>query len=478
MQFAMSGRFSMKLMMQTFTVLASVAALTFPMTANAGNIGISEFDSIESGRGYAAAALANSPSAVFYNPANMTRLSGLQLNLGMTALMPRWEYVPLDGAAGATKSETSVVPPPSFSLTYNLGDGGFGDLAAGVGFYVPYGSTFSWPSDWVGRQEIQKISLQIFEVIPALAWRPHDMVSIGAGLRIIPANVYIKQAVNFGTVDNKPIDGEVEMAGSGTGIGASAGVTLLPTDGLAVALTWRGPATVKMTGASDFDFPPPFDTQARDRDVETKVPLAQVLRLGLAYDVAPKTFNLSADLEYQMWDTYKNLTITFIDDAGAREDVVQKRNAKNSWVLHVGGEYRPSESLAVRAGYVFDQKVLPEATVNPAPPNSDLHVVTLGASYYYKQFGIHGHFENIFFAPRESRTSDFPAKWRGGWGNGTMAYIFGLSVSAAFDVGPAMGTAPAKAETSAEEPAPVLPKAEVSPAVIEPIPGAATPGTP
>ena len=348
-------------------------------------------------RGRAAAALADSPSAIFYNPANITRLSGLQLNLGMAVLMPRWKYVPLDGQASGATSNVSVVTPPSFSLTYNFGNFGYGDVAAGLGFYAPYGSSFSWPSDWAGRQQVQQMTLQVFEISPVVAWRPHEMVTIGAGLRIMPASVYLKQAVDFGD----QAEGEAQLAGTGTGIGASAGVTVMPTEGLALALTWRGPATIRLTGESDFDFPPPFDTKAFDDDVETKLPLAQVLRLGVAYDVMPKTLNVSADLEYQMWSTYKSLSLTFLDAQGNVDSrvtpnpKVQERNAANCWVLHLGAEYRLLENVAVRAGYVYDSNVLPEKTVNPAPPNSDLQSVTIGGSYYFKQFGVHAHFVNM-----------------------------------------------------------------------------------
>jgi long-subunit fatty acid transport protein len=92
-------------------------------------------------------------------------------------------------------------------------------------------------------------------------------------------------------------------------------------------------------------------------------------------------------------------------------------------------------------GYLWDQRTLPEATVNPAPPDSDRHIMTLGASYWMDTFGIHANFSNAFFARRTALTSAMPGTWEGGWPGGTVGWIFGLTVSANLDVGAPFGAA-------------------------------------
>ncbi len=413
--------------------LCTILIVATPALASAGSIAVSEFDAIASGRGAAATALYTSPSAIFYNPANITRLDGLQLNAGATALMPRWEYAPIDGAADATtKSNAGVVPPPFLSMSYKLGDQGFGDLSAGLGLYVPYGSAFGWPDDWAGRAEVQEISLQVFEVSPVIAWRPHPAVAVGAGFRFLPSTVYLRQAVEFGAETS----GQVEMKGRANGLGASAGLSVWPSEGLSLGFSWRSPVTLRFHGESDFEFPPPFDTEARDRTVDTEIPLAQVYRFGVAYDISPE-LNVSADVEYQLWSAFEELRIVFTDAAGATEEVASPRDSRNSVTVHTGAEYKIAPKVAVRAGYAYDQKTLPEETVNPAPPDSDRHVVMLGGSYWWDRFGVHAFVGNAFFVKRTALTSDFPGEWRGGWPLGTMAYLAGLSVSAALDVPPA-----------------------------------------
>ncbi len=413
------------------TRLALLAALfALPLTAAAGGLGISEFGSQASGRGYAAAALFDDPSAVFYNPANVSRLEGVQVAVGAAAMMPRFSYTPVSGSP-EEKTDSTVLPPPHLSATWMLGNFGIGDTALGVGFYIPYGSTFSWPAGWSGREQIEQISLNVFEVSPVLSVRPAKWFSLGAGFRYLPAQVYLKQAVDFGTQK----EGQVELGGSGDGMGASAGLSVFPADWLSLALTWRSAVTLKFKGNSNFQFPAPFEPDGQSGTVATQVPLAQVFRFGVAADVIPHRFNLSADLEYSQWSTFKELSITFIDPSGHQTVQSSPKNEKDSFTVHVGGEYKITDAFAVRAGYVWDQHTVPEATVNPAPPDSDLHIITVGASYYFgRRFALHAHVEDVIFAKRTSTTSDFPGTWQGGYPGGTMAWIFGLTASMALDV--------------------------------------------
>lgn len=423
-------------MIRHLRTAGALALALAPLAALAGGFSLSEVGSRASGRAGAAAALSDDASAIFYNPANISRLEGLNVSVGLSGLMPRWRWEPADGSGAApASSEVTLVPPPHASVSYLFGRAPVvGDLALGLGFYVPYGSSFSWPEGWAGREEVQQIGLTVYELAPTLAVRPSKHFALGAGFRVLPASVYLKRAVRFGAAE----EGTVELAGSGVGLGASAGISFWPVEAVSIAVTWRSPVTLNLAGQSDFDFPPPFDTSANDRQVRTSIPLPQVFRVGLAFDVVPRRLNLSADLQYQLWSTFESLDLRFQNPDGTETVSASPRSSRNSVVVHAGGELKIIEGFAVRAGYAWDQHTLPESTVNPAPPDSDKHVVSVGASYDFRHFGINAHFSNVFFTPRTAESSPFPGRWSGGYAGGsTMAYIFGLSLTARLDVGPA-----------------------------------------
>ncbi len=414
-------------------VLASAALM--PAAAQAAGFGISEFDSVYSGRAYAGSALAESPSVVYWNPAGMTALDGLQLSLGVAGIMPKFKYVPIEGGPGEeTTSNTAVVTPPNLSITYKLFGKGHRDLSVGFGVYVPYGSTFSWPDDWVARQQIRELSLQVIELTPAVAFKLNKLVSIGGGVRIAPSNVYLRRAVGFGT----EAEGEVELAGRGTGVGGFAGISIGPMDGLSLAFNWRSRMRLDFAGDSNFTFAPPFDTMALDRDVEAKLILPDKVVFGLAYEILPKRLVVMGDVTYETWSTYDELKIVFIDENGVRDPKADPKDSRDIVSYKAGLEYKFGELAAVRVGYLFDPYITPEEYVGAAPPDSNTHVVSLGGSYYWKWLGFHAHVLGAFFAPRESLSSAFPAEWQGGLPGGAKAYIYGLSVSAKLDAAPVM----------------------------------------
>ena len=412
------------------TLTAVVAAA--PLTARAGGYIISEMDSRAAGRGNAAAAL-EGPSAVFFNPANIVNLKGVHATAGISLLLPRFRFDHPDPGQENARTVAEPSLPPNLSVTYHLGDMGFGDLAAGLGVYVPYGASLRWPRTWAGREQVQEISLRAVEISPVIALRPSPMFAVGVGLRVLPSEVYLRRAVRFGS----ELEGDVEMAGTGTDFAASAGITIWGFENLSLALTWRSEAILRFRGQSDFEFPPPFDTEARDRPVRARLPLPQVFRLGANYDIIPDELSVSADIEFQQWSAFRKLRIAFENGDGTDEIVAEDRNAQDSITFHIGGEYKIMDGLYVRAGYVYDEKTLPEETVNPAPPDSDRHVVSVGASYVWDGWlGFHAHYGQAFFTPRVSASSPFPGRWEGGWGGATVAFIAGIGVSASFDLAP------------------------------------------
>ena len=110
----------------------------------ASGVQVSEVDARASGRAGAVSAVYDSPSSIFFNSANITRLPGLQLSLGVSVILPKWGFTPAGASPSAEiKTNGSLAPPLNLSATYNFGDVGYGDVAIGMGFYAPYGTKFS-----------------------------------------------------------------------------------------------------------------------------------------------------------------------------------------------------------------------------------------------------------------------------------------------------------------------------------------------
>ena len=60
---------------------------------------------------------------------------------------------------------------------------------------------------------------------------------------------------------------------------------------------------------------------------------------------------------------------------------IMAMNWKNATQLRFGGEYKVSETLAVRAGYYFDPSPAPDATLNILLPSYNFNGLTFGIGY-------------------------------------------------------------------------------------------------
>src|SRR5262245_11574813 len=93
------------------------------------------------GQGNAFVAEADDPSAVYFNPAGMTRLKGVQMSVGASAMMPCTDRTGAGVPDDEMKRQLAVIPN-----LYITGSQLFGNdkLAGGIGWTSPYGIATEW----------------------------------------------------------------------------------------------------------------------------------------------------------------------------------------------------------------------------------------------------------------------------------------------------------------------------------------------
>jgi long-chain fatty acid transport protein len=95
-----------------------------------------------------------------------------------------------------------------------------------------------------------------------------------------------------------------------------------------------------------------------------------------------------------MWSSYRTLDIRYNDGPGSPS--ITRKDWKDVVALRVGGEYRVTPAVALRAGYAYDPTPVPGDTLSAELPDADRNCytaglgykagpVTLDASYFYLQ---------------------------------------------------------------------------------------------
>lgn len=225
-------------------------------------------------------------SAMYWNPAGITQMQGIQFGVSLERIKPtakfspaKWIYVePPAGFFGEpvtvettfsnmktdkTKNQDRTFYIPAFGVTY-----GMDNLAIGFSFYVPFGLGAKWDlltTDLYNKQYPEfdyEDDLKVMDFHPTIAYKLSDKLSIGVGLSIVYSDIIIRTPkyvpnpylitpgllANFRTVLSQ-LGGTIpefnhllidsELTGTGWGFGGNIGLLFNVTDDFKVGLSAR-----------------------------------------------------------------------------------------------------------------------------------------------------------------------------------------------------------------------------------------------
>jgi long-chain fatty acid transport protein len=392
-------------------------ALLFAGRARGAGFAIYEQGAAATGKACAVTAVADTPSAIFYNPAGLGMQKGLGIEVGDTLIFPGNEHE--DPATGEiTEAEFNIFYPPTVYASYRFK----GRVAFGVGFFVPYGLGMEWPEGWAGYQEIESIELQSYYINPTVAWSPFEWLSVGMGFDMVRSVVTLQKGLNF--IDER---GTLAGAADAWGFGANAGVLLrFLDDRVGFGIHYRSAVELDLRGRADFTVPPAFEDMLRDQPIETSITLPHHVALGGM--VRPhEMVELSLDITFTTWSTFRRFAIGFPRDEERPEDEHLSQSDPRDWSdvfsVRLGLELTPVEGLALRAGFVFDRNPSPRRTMSPSLPDADRVDVSVGAGYAFPcGLSVDLGYMYVHFMERSSTGEAFPGIYR------SHAHLLGLGV--------------------------------------------------
>ena len=355
-----------------------------------------------SAMGNAFAAQADDPSALHYNPAGMTQLQGLQFMAGALIAGGSTDFTsPTGVTARGDRNGTVAWPPPAHTyITANLKDLGLtalGDLSAGIGLTVPFGSLTRWPNDGPFRTATTFNTLPLLDIKPTLAYKVMENLSLGLGADIYTFSGLFgeghveKQSVWPGGL-GIPAGSKVELSGKDTAAGFNASLlytALRNADGKPLAnigIVYRSQATLHLSGAL-------LANGAKVSDARATLVLPQIITGAIAIwpvRTSEREWKLEMDVDYVGWKSVRNLDVTL----GNGVTIAQPQNWRSTYAVMLGTEYKwlaleslPNWEVALRAGYTNQQNQMPDLTFDPGIPSADLHIVGGGIGLLCKEQG-------------------------------------------------------------------------------------------
>lgn len=426
------------------TLAAALAILAIGLgssSARAGGFAINENSARAMGMGGAFTAIADSPSAVFWNPAGLALLHGLNLELGLTYITVGASYtgqVPeQDGVEAQIDAVRGHFPIPNLHASYSLHE----RVAVGLGVYLPYGLTSEWESQvevngasmgWWGRSLIKKISLQTLYINPTVAVKLHDRIYLGLGFTAVQGAVTLERAVSLSLDPADDVD--FKMSGEDFAFGATAGllVKVLP-DLLNAGVTFRSGVSFTFEGNAAFTqggsgaaVPAGLRTRLKDGPGQADLTLPHVVSFGVA-GFPIDGLSVGFALDVVTWSSYDKLEIRFSENPELNTS--EPKNWNNTLTIRLGGEYNIlKDNLPVRLGFIFDQSPVPSETLGPELPDGDRYEFSVGAGYKFWKMSVDLAYQFLFTGDVQSSAASLPGTYN------TSAHLLGLSLGLAMDI--------------------------------------------
>lgn len=354
---------------------AFAATVLMGSAARAGGLLLYEYGTAEPGLAAAGyAARAQDASTAFTNPAGMTQLDGTQVLVGGQLMWMNTQFS-IDGAAspglgsgdgGRVYGSNGYVPGGGAFLTHRVSP----DLALGFAVAGNFGSMLDYDDGWVGRYRVQDADLVGVSVMPSIACRVNDQLSLGAGLNGMYGMFDQRVAINNALPSLG--DGRLEIDDDTWGWGANVGVLYEPTPDTRLGLTYTSEIDLDFRGPAQFSGIGPILTallQSRGLldarvDVGAKVP-QQVM--GSVYTAIDDSWALLGNLGWQDWSEFGETEIG-IDNTQSPISLTNPLSFDDTWHAAVGAQYHTNDRWKMNFGLAYDSGFQDGNDVSPLFP--------------------------------------------------------------------------------------------------------------
>ena len=326
-----------------------------------------------------AAAAAEDASTIFYNPAGMTLLPGMQVSAGVDLIN-----------LSAKFSDSASTAAPGRPLGGNGGDAGglaavpnvyfamdvAPDWKVGVGLNVPFGLKTEYTSDWVGRFQAIKSDISTFNLNPSASYKVNDKVSVGFGLDYQTIDAEFTNAINLGGVAEEIAD---IKAKDNTGWGYNLGVMYQLAPDTRLGFSYRSSIKYHLTGTVTFSANQPVASA----NVSADITMPDSASIALQHRLNPGWI-LLADITRTGWSKIKDLTI-MSDTLGTLSSTPE--NFRNTWRFGVGAVHRYDDAWSIKMGLAYDQTPVNDTDRTARLPDNNRLWLSGGGQYKLSKTG-------------------------------------------------------------------------------------------
>jgi long-chain fatty acid transport protein len=357
--------------------LSAAALATFGQQAAAGGLTLYEIGSRDTGLASAGyTARAQDASTVMTNPAGMIRLQGTQAMAGGQLLYGDVFFAQEDRRATLGGNGGNVIgwlPGASGFVSHSLAP----DLKVGFGIGSNFGLAEKYNDHWVGRYYGKEAALLGISLLPSVAYRVNERLSVGASINAMYGVFKTEVAVN-NIVPGMP-DGELKLDDRTWGWGVNLGLLYELDAKTRFGLTYTSQLNLDFNPHTQFrNLGPGLGTALANRgrlntelDLGVKVP--QSLHASVVHEVDPH-WTVLGSIGWQQWSKFGKV------DVGVDGNDIKETELlfDDTWHAALGAQYHVSERQTFDFGIAYDSDFQDGGNVSPLLPANRTWRVGLG----------------------------------------------------------------------------------------------------
>ena len=328
-----------------------------------------------------------SPSIIYFNPAGLSYLEGTVMAFGVDLIIPKYSH---QNGTVITNTQSQLFAIPDFYIGYKPENQNF---AFGLAINAPYGLGINWGADSFAQLDIVKASLNLINIQPTISFLFTKHLSVGVGVNFNVGTLDSRNKVDMGQVIGAGfLTGSLfdsRFKGKGFETTLNLGVIWKPIDTLTFGTSFKTGKNLVFEGDLNLTnlpiTPPIFTSDSASYKAKTTLVIPPIVNWGIAYDVL-SNLKVEFDVDWTKWSTFQNQTLNVTDNPLLSQTIA--RNWNDSMMYSIGSEWYAKDWLAIRFGYTYGEKSIPDATLEPSIPDTNRHVIAAGVGIKYKKYLI------------------------------------------------------------------------------------------
>jgi long-chain fatty acid transport protein len=352
--------------------MVAAALLAASASASAGGLSLYEVGTDDVGLASAGySARAQDASTVLTNPAGMTRLDGTHTLLGAQLLYMDPNLSIDRGANQASGGDggnpVGWFPGGSAFITHRVTP----EITVGMGMAGNFGLSAEYDSNWTGRYYVEKVTLMGLSLLPSVAFKVTDKLSLGASVNAMYGILEDKTRVN--NVLPGFADGKLHTKDETWGWGANLGLMYEFNPGTRLGLTYNSQVDLDFEPRANFSgIAPGLNTVLNNRGINNaKFKIGIAVPQGAMASLFTQVnddWAILGSVGWQDWSEFGMVEVGI--DSNNPKSTTTNLKFKDTWHAALGAQYRFKPEWLLNFGVAYDSKFQNEP-ISPLLPAND-----------------------------------------------------------------------------------------------------------